>query len=57
MKETIIANKAKKHLQHIIDTSSNEEDLLFRLAGFYGTFLQVIKPYDNQTKNQRLSKV
>lgn len=38
-----LARKAMIHLEHMINISKNDEDLMFRLSGFYGTLVEVLK--------------
>ena len=39
----LLATKAQDHLQHIVFSSKNKEDLLFKLSGFYGGLMEVLK--------------
>ena len=39
----LLAQKARIHLDHIINTSANRDILYFRLAGFYGGLTAVLK--------------
>jgi len=39
----LLATKAQDHLHHIVFSSKNKEDLLFRLSGFYGGLVEVLK--------------
>jgi hypothetical protein len=38
-----LAKDARKHLEHLISSSRNKEDLLFKLAGFYGNLVAVLR--------------
>lgn len=42
----LLANKAHDHLVHIVSSSKNKDDLLYRLAGYYGGLLEVLKEND-----------
>ena len=35
--------KAEDHLVHIISSSKDKDELLFRLSGFYGGLIEVLK--------------
>ena len=39
----LLAKKSNDHINHIIFSSSDVEDLLFKLSGFYGGLLTVLK--------------
>ena len=39
----VLTEKANNHLEHIFNSSSDVEDLLFKLSGFYGGLLTVLK--------------
>lgn len=44
MKIHDLEKTARIHLEHIINISGGDKDrLLFKLAGFYGTLLEVVK--------------
>jgi hypothetical protein len=38
-----LATKAQNHLIHIVSSSTNKNELLFKLAGFYGGLVEVLK--------------
>jgi hypothetical protein len=42
-----LADKCRKHLEHIIHSSKDEAELKFRLAGYHGTLLKVLES-DNE---------
>lgn len=39
----LLATKANNHLNHIVFSSKNKDELLFKLSGFYGGLLEVLK--------------
>jgi hypothetical protein len=39
----LLATKAENHLIHIISSSKNKDELLFKLSGFYGGLMEVLK--------------
>jgi RNA binding exosome subunit len=48
MKTEDLERMALNHLHHIINVSGGDKNLLiFKLAGFYGTLLEVIKQKGN----------
>lgn len=39
----LLAKTANNHLNHIVFSSKNKDELLFKLSGFYGGLLEVLK--------------
>lgn len=39
----VLAQKANNHLNHIVFSSKNKDELLFKLSGFYGGLLEVLR--------------
>ncbi len=39
----LLATKANNHLNHIVFSSKNKDELLFRLSSFYGGLVEVLK--------------
>lgn len=39
----LLATKANNHLNHIVFSSKNKDELLFKLSGFYGGLVEVLK--------------
>lgn len=39
----LLVTKADNHLNHIIFSSKDKDELLFKLSGFYGGLLEMLK--------------